>query len=96
MGQTAVLAKSYARIGWQNLVNFGILPLEFVDPTDYDRIDDEDTLLVSDAAKALTQGKPILVRNVSRGAVYSMRCCVSLRQIDILLAGGAINRYRMD
>ncbi len=38
----AVLAKSYARIGWQNLVNFGVMPLEFVNPEDYDTIDQGD------------------------------------------------------
>ncbi|MBV8161972.1 MAG: aconitate hydratase, partial [Acidimicrobiia bacterium] len=38
LGLRAVIAKSFARIHWQNLVNFGILPLEFADPADYDRI----------------------------------------------------------
>ena len=37
LGQVAVLAKSYARIAWQNMVNFGILPLEFVNLDDYDK-----------------------------------------------------------
>ena len=32
LGLRAVLAKSFARIHWQNLVNFGVLPLTFADP----------------------------------------------------------------
>jgi aconitate hydratase len=31
-----VLARSFARIHWQNLANFGVLPLTFADPADYD------------------------------------------------------------
>jgi aconitate hydratase len=27
LGQKFAIAKSYARIGWQNLINFGIVPL---------------------------------------------------------------------
>ncbi len=42
LGQIAVIANSYARIAWQNLVNFGILPLEFIDIADYDKIEQGD------------------------------------------------------
>jgi aconitate hydratase len=44
LGLQAVLAKSFARIHWQNLANFGVVPLEFTDPADYDRIDQGDTI----------------------------------------------------
>jgi aconitate hydratase len=30
------IAKSYARIGWQNLINFGIVPFEFKNPSDWE------------------------------------------------------------
>jgi aconitase A len=42
-----VIAKSFARIHWQNLVNFGIPPLTFADPADYDRIDRDDVLRIT-------------------------------------------------
>ena len=32
------MARSFARIHWQNLVNFGVLPLTFINPGDYDRL----------------------------------------------------------
>src|SRR5699024_8009437 len=38
LGLRVVIAKSYARIHWQNLVNFGILPLEFEDADDHERL----------------------------------------------------------
>ena len=51
-----VVAKSFARIHQQNLVNYGILPLLFVDPTDYDRLEMNDTLRVRDCAKSSKAG----------------------------------------
>ena len=44
LGLRAVLAKSFARIHWQNLANFGVLPLEFADPADADRVSRDDVL----------------------------------------------------
>ncbi|MBO0884970.1 MAG: hypothetical protein J2P17_32485, partial [Mycobacterium sp.] len=44
LGLRVVIAKSFARIHWQNLVNFGVLPLRFADPGDYERIGDGDTI----------------------------------------------------
>ena len=41
LGQKAVIAKSYARIGFQNLVNFGIVPFVFDNPEDYDTLEAE-------------------------------------------------------
>ncbi|NEO27322.1 MAG: aconitate hydratase [Kamptonema sp. SIO4C4] len=70
LGQVAVLAKSYARIGWQNLVNFGILPLEFVNPEDYDLIAEGDELAIAGLRDALAAGQPIAVQNVHKNQTY--------------------------
>ncbi|WP_250121173.1 aconitate hydratase [Chroococcidiopsis sp. CCMEE 29] len=94
LGQVAVLAKSYARIGWQNLVNFGIMPLEFVNPQDYDTIDQGDELEIIGLREALTQGRPISVKNKSKALVYAMTHSVSPRQVNILLHGGVINEFK--
>ncbi|MEJ2750841.1 MAG: aconitase family protein, partial [Anaerolineae bacterium] len=59
LGLRAVIAKSFARIHWQNLVNFGILPLTFVDKADYGRIVEGDTLILPDIRQALRSGEPI-------------------------------------
>jgi aconitate hydratase len=36
LGQSLLSFKSYARIGWQNLINFGIVPFEFKNPSDWE------------------------------------------------------------
>ncbi|MBE9181048.1 aconitate hydratase [Oculatella sp. LEGE 06141] len=95
LGQVAVLAKSYARIGWQNLVNFGIMPLEFVNPADYDTIDQGDTIRLDGLRHSLSQEKPIRVQNVTKNLTYEMTHSLSDRQRDIMLHGGLINRFKV-
>ena len=94
LGQIAVLAKSYARIGWQNLVNFGILPLEFANPKDYDSIDAGDEIAVEGLRKSLENGEYILVKNKSKDLTYETSHSLSERQIKVILAGGVINFYK--
>ena len=52
LGLEVVIARSFARIHWQNLVNFGVLPLTFADPADYDRLDLGDTIQLAGVAAA--------------------------------------------
>ncbi len=59
LGLQAVIAKSFARIHWQNLANFGVLALEFADDRDYSRVDGGDVLVVEDVRDALTAGKEL-------------------------------------
>lgn len=94
LGQVAVLAKSYARIGWQNLVNFGILPLEFTKPEDYTSIEEADQLELINIRESLQQKAPITVRNVDKDLTYQVQYSLSDRQIEIMLAGGLINWYK--
>lgn len=94
LGQVAVLAKSYARIGWQNLVNFGIMPLEFVNPHDYDTLEQGDEVEIIGLCEALRQGHSTPVKNKTKDRVYPMTHSLSPRQIDIMLHGGLINRFR--
>jgi aconitate hydratase len=86
-----VIAQSYARIHWQNLVNFGILPLELVDEADHDAIEVGDVLALSGAREALGADEgSMTVRNVTRDAEYAVRHRLSPRQVEVLLAGGLI------
>lgn len=94
LGQVAVIAKSYARIGWQNLTNYGILPLEFRDAGDYDEITQGDVLKFSDLHSALENGDDIVVKNVTKGTEYSTRHDLSKRQTEMILSGSAINYLR--
>jgi aconitate hydratase len=94
LGQVAVLAKSYARIGWQNLVNFGILPLEFIKLEDYASIEEADQLELINIRESLQQKALITVRNVDKDLSYKVQYSLSDRQIEIMLAGGLINWYK--
>jgi aconitate hydratase len=91
LGLRMVLARSYARIHWQNLVNFGILPLELVND-DHGAVEVGDVLTLSGIHRALRAGRehPMTVRNTTRSTEYTLRHRLSPRQIDVLLAGGLI------
>lgn len=94
LGVQAVIAKSYARIHWQNLINFGILPLTFVDRNDYNKIDQEDILLIDHVLESVALGKEITVTNITKGFSFQTTHSMSQRQIDIFLAGGIINLFK--
>jgi aconitate hydratase len=90
LGLRAVIAKSYARIHWQNLINFGVLPLRFAEPDDYQRIGHGDTIRLESLHAALTGGIELSADNVTRGERYRLRHELSPRQVEIVLAGGLI------
>jgi aconitate hydratase len=94
LGLRAVVAKSYARIHRQNLVNFGILPLRFADPRDYDRIAPGDVLLLDGVRDALVTGDELLIVNTSENQRFTVRHGLSPRQVEIVLAGGQIPLLR--
>lgn len=102
LGLRAVIAKSYARIHWQNLANFGVLPLEFQDPADYDRIQRDDELRMEKLHTALAPGTTdatngadaieptIVVTNVTRQEEYRVRHRLPAGRRRTVLAGGVI------
>lgn len=94
LGLRAVIAKSFARIHWQNLINFGIVPLTFVDSADYTHIFEGDVLVLSDICQAIRSGNPIELKNQTKGETYRVEHALSDRQVEILLAGGQINLFR--
>lgn len=95
LGQVAVVAKSYARLGWQNLVNFGILPLEFTDRSDYGRIEQGDIIRLEEAAKSLQQGDDLQLVNETKKEAYTLSFKkLSRRQREIIQMGGIINYFK--
>ena len=89
LGLQAVLAKSFARIHWQNLANFGVVPLEFTDPADYDRIDQGDTIGLRRWREELPGGS-VQAENLTRGFSFELAHHLSARQVDLVLAGGQL------
>jgi aconitate hydratase len=94
LGLKLVIAKSFARLHWQNLVNFGVLPLTFATASDYDRLKQEDTVRIAGIAEALKASKEIRAQVDGSVGPINLRHTLSQRQIDVLLAGGAINWRR--
>jgi len=96
LGQVAVIAKSYARIGWQNLVNFGILPLEFINKEDYDNIEQDNELRLENLRKAIQNGEHVIVYNVTKDVEIPTKHTLSDRQVEVLLSGGIINYFKKE
>jgi aconitase A len=91
LGLRAVVAKGFARIHAQNLINFGVLPLTFVDPADYLAAELGDVLRLTDLRRALTEGHDLLVENVTRRRSFPVHHFMSPRQVELVLSGGLIN-----
>lgn len=95
LGVKAKIVKSFARIHRANLVNFGILPLTFANPADYDRVDQGDELEIVDARKALESlAETVTVRNKTKHFEFQAKTGLTRRQADIILAGGLLNYTR--
>jgi aconitate hydratase len=87
----AVLVKSFARIHRANLINFGIIPLTFVDGADYDGLEQDQELRLSGLTEGLEEGKTLEVENVTTGGSFRARADLSRRQIEIVAGGGLLN-----
>jgi aconitate hydratase len=90
LGLRLVIAKSFARIHWQNLANFGVLAVELEDPGDYDRIEQGDVLEIDGVRDAIEGGTGVSVRNATKDEEYAARHRLSERQVSMVLAGGLI------
>ena len=91
LGVKAVITKSFARIHKANLVNASILPLNFVNADDYDKISVNDELSLPAIKEELKAGKEITLKNITKNEEYKLICDVSERQVDILTAGGLLD-----
>jgi predicted aconitate hydratase len=91
MGVKAVIAKSMERIHNANLINFGILPLNFIDEKDYDNIDQGDELIIPNIKKLLNENKKLIVKNKTKGSEFEVEYTLSDRQKKVLLAGGTLS-----
>ena len=91
LGLSIVIVKSYARIHWQNLVNFGILPLTFVDPKDYDQIEADDKVEIKDIHQSIKKGNELTATINNKNKSIKVRHDLSPRQVGVLLDGGLIN-----
>jgi aconitate hydratase len=94
LGIKAILAKSYARIHRSNLINFGILPLVFRDPNEFETIQPGDRLRISHLRKDLGVNGSLKIENMTHQKFFEVSHGLNQREIDILLAGGLLNYTR--
>ncbi len=94
LGLRMVIARGFARIHWQNLVNFGVLPLTLADTSEYDRLAMGDVVKLRAIRRQIREGRRIEAENVTRRHVFFLHHELSGRQVDVLLAGGLINWMR--
>ncbi|MER6565511.1 hypothetical protein ABT288_04820 [Streptomyces sp. NPDC001093] len=89
LGLRLLLAQSIARIHRANLVNYGVLPLTFADPADHDRVHQDSVLHLSGLYESLRDGSAEVTVECD-GDSFTARHDLSPRQVDVLMAGGAI------
>ena len=95
LGIRAVVAKSFARIHRDNLINNGILPLTFANEGDYDDIYPMDELTLPHVREAIAQGQEQLtLHNATKGRDYTVCLPLTQRQRGMILAGGLLNYTR--
>ncbi|MFD1361554.1 aconitate hydratase [Lentibacillus salinarum] len=91
LGLRVVIVKDYARIHWQNLVNFGVLPLKFTNEADYDKLAKGEVLQFKDLHNQIKHSDQIKLTLADQGDDITAEHNLSERQRDIVLSGGLIN-----
>lgn len=88
LGIRAVITKSFARIHRANLINAGILPLEFANEKDYEKVNMLDEIEISDLQKSLATG--CFVAIINGREKIELKCILSEREMSIIKAGGLL------
>ena len=95
LGIRAILAKSIERIHKANLINFAIVPIEFADPADYDKINPQDELVIPELLMAIRGRGTVEIQDKTTGAAIHGKLVLSQRDRDILLVAGLLNYTRI-
>lgn len=91
LGVKAVITKSFARIHVANLINAGIVPMTFVNESDYDKIEQMDTLIIENVKEQIESSSVIKVKNETKGYTFDVNVDLSERQKQMIYAGGLLN-----
>lgn len=91
LGLKVAIVKDFARIHWQNLVNFGVLPLTFARLSDYELLEQGNTLILNNIHQHIKSQKPFSITIKEKEKQIEVTHSLSERQIEIVLAGGLIN-----
>lgn len=94
LGIKGVIAKSFARIHKANLINSGIIPMEFENLDDYDKIDQMDVLTIDNIYQGLKDGR-LEVKDEEKNISFFVKANFNNKEIDMLMAGGKLNSIKM-
>ena len=94
LGMRAVLAKNIERIHKANLINFCIVPIEFAEPDDYDKIKPEDQLQIDNLLEAIKDSDEVKIINKANSFEFVGKLILSPRDREILLSDGLLNYTR--
>jgi len=90
LGVQAILAKSFARIHKENLINYGIMPLVFKNKADYDLLEQGDVFVVDQINCQVDAGN-VAVKVINKNLILDMAVELSPYDKEVLKAGGALN-----
>ncbi len=91
LGVKCVIAKSIARIHKGNLVNHGVIPMLFENPSDYDKIDLLDELEIDNLLDQIPT-REVVVKNVTKDFDFKVKLDLSDNEVEVVLSGGQL-RY---
>ncbi|MCK4400703.1 aconitate hydratase [bacterium] len=91
LGVKAVIAKSIERIHRTNLINFGILPLIFIKPDDYQHLNAGDIIEILDIGKTITKNANLVLKNKTRNVDIELKHDFTEKEKQIIAAGGLLN-----
>lgn len=94
LGVRVVLAKSFARIHRSNLCNFGIVPLIFINPKDWEKLALKDILKFTKLREEIQKSEIVTITNVTQGYQFTVKHAMSQRELKNVLEGGFINYFR--
>ncbi|MFC1549445.1 aconitase family protein, partial [Nitrospirota bacterium] len=94
LGLQSVIAKTFARIHRSNLINFGVLPLVFKDPADYERINQSDRLAIRGIDAALKDNSPLTVEDITQGFTFEALANLNEREGELITKGGLLAYMR--
>ena len=98
LGAAAVIVRSFARIHESNLKKQGVLPLTFVDPVDYDKVEENDRVSIlglSELAPDRSLTVELLHENGGRDS-FQVDQTLNEEQIKWFQAGSALNLLRSE
>jgi len=94
LGVRAVIAKGIERIHKANLINFCILPIEFAEPADYDKLQAEDELVIDGLLEVIKGSDEVKIATADGSLEFLGKLELSQRDREILLAGGRLSYTR--